>query len=114
MEEAAVMQSLREEGLISKPEVQAAGGMSFEIIGVAGDGVPRPPPRLEKLAMERKRKKKRVVTEEEIREKLERAERRRKVRVVIGWFFCFFVCLFVCFFLVRLFRLFACSFALER
>jgi len=37
-----------------------------------------PPPRLAKL--ESKKKKKKALTEDEIRQKLERAERRRKVR----------------------------------
>ncbi|XP_076439920.1 uncharacterized protein LOC143279699 [Babylonia areolata] len=78
LEEAQVMQNLREEGLISKPKAQATGGMCFEIVDARGDGQTRPPPRLEKLALERSRKKKRAVTEDEIREKLERAERRRK------------------------------------
>ncbi|KAL8578176.1 hypothetical protein ACOMHN_051731 [Nucella lapillus] len=79
LEEAHVMQSLREEGLITKPKAQASGGMCFEIVDITGAGDPRPPPRLEKLAMERSRKKRTVPqTEEEIREKLERAERRRK------------------------------------
>nr|KAG5711806.1 hypothetical protein BaRGS_023570 [Batillaria attramentaria] len=75
------MQSLREEGLISKPKAESSGGMCFEIVTVSasgdGDGV-RPPPRLEKL--EQRRKKKRQLTEDEIRDKLERAERRRKKR----------------------------------
>lgn len=79
MEESLVMQTLRDEGLISKPKVQAAGGMCFEIVAASGDGEgARPPPRLEKL--ERRRKKKRMLTEEEIRDKLEKAERRRKKR----------------------------------
>ena len=88
LEEAQIMQSLREEGLISKPKAQSAGGMCFEIVDLSGDGAPKPPPRLEKLAMERRRKKQKVLTEDEIREKLERAERRRKVR---SFLFCFLV-----------------------
>ena len=70
---------------------RAANGLSFEIIATepgAGDymfgpeqGQVRRPARLEKLEKKRK-KKKQPVTEEEIAAKLERAERRRKVRVV--------------------------------
>lgn len=79
LEEAQIMQSLRAEGLITKPTAQSSGGMCFEIVSASGDGVgPRPPPRLEKL--ERRRKKKKALTEEEIRNKLEMAERRRKKR----------------------------------
>ena len=52
--------------------------MCFEIVTAATDGGPKPPLRLEKLALNRK-KKKVPQTEEEIMAKLERAERRRKV-----------------------------------
>jgi len=73
-----IMQSLREEGLITKPQKHTQAGTAFEIIDVANqDGVIRPPPRLAKL--ERRRKKKKILTEDEIREKLEKAERRKKV-----------------------------------
>ncbi|GFS22772.1 DNA ligase 1-like [Elysia marginata] len=82
-QESMILQSLREEGLIAKPSTQAAGGMSFEIVTTDSfdtPGLPVPPPRqLEKL--EKRRKKKRsLLTEDQIREKLERAEARRKKR----------------------------------
>lgn len=76
MQEAMIMQALREEGLITRPQGQGASGLSFEITA-EGAMMKRPPPRLEKL--EKRRKKKRALTEEEIREKLERAERRKRV-----------------------------------
>lgn len=76
MQEAMIMQALREEGLITRPQGQGASGFSFEITA-EGEMMKRPPPRLEKL--EKRRKKKRALTEEEIREKLERAERRKRV-----------------------------------
>lgn len=75
MQEAMIMQALREEGLITRPQGQGASGLSFEITA-EGAMMKRPPPRLEKL--EKRRKKKRALTEEEIREKLERAERRKR------------------------------------
>ncbi|KAK7101179.1 hypothetical protein V1264_024009 [Littorina saxatilis] len=78
-EEAHIMQSLREEGLITKPKAENSGGMCFEIVDASGDGLPKPPPRLEKLS-EKRRGKKAALTKEEIREKLERAELRRKKR----------------------------------
>ncbi|XP_013078294.2 uncharacterized protein LOC106064329 [Biomphalaria glabrata] len=81
-DEETILQSLLKEGLIAKPATESSGGVSFDIVTKDSfdfPGLPRPPPRqLEKL--ERRRKKKRVLTEEEIKEKLERAERRRKNR----------------------------------
>lgn len=76
MQEAMIIQALREEGLISRPQAQGASGVSFEITA-EGAMMSRPPPRLEKL--EKRRKKKRALTEDEIREKLERAESRKRV-----------------------------------
>ncbi|XP_061192756.1 reticulocyte-binding protein homolog 2a-like [Saccostrea echinata] len=75
MQEAMIMQALREEGLIARPQAQGASGVSFEITE-DGAMMRRPPPRLEKL--EKRRKKKRALTEDEIKEKLERAERRKR------------------------------------
>lgn len=79
LEEQRVIASLRDEGLIQRPVSRAACGMSFEIVadnsGMFGDGR-RPPPRLAKL--EKRRKTKRPLTEEEIQRKLERAERKKK------------------------------------
>ncbi|XP_076462913.1 uncharacterized protein LOC143295224 [Babylonia areolata] len=88
VDEAQIMRGLREEGLISRPQLQSSGGMCFEIVAAedgvkdrgVGVGMPKPPPRLEKLAVERGKKKRRVLTEDQIREKLERAEQRRKRR----------------------------------
>lgn len=76
VEEANILRSLREEGLISKHKAEASGGVCFEIVEATGDERPRLPLRLEKL----EKKSKKVLTEEEINAKLERAERRRKVR----------------------------------
>jgi len=79
MEEQRVIASLREEGLIQRPVSRAACGMSFEIIAenaaMFGEGH-RPPARLAKL--ERRRKAKRPLTEDEIQRKLEKAERKKK------------------------------------
>ncbi|KAL3867880.1 hypothetical protein ACJMK2_040726 [Sinanodonta woodiana] len=78
LEEAMIIQKLREEGLISRPSAQASGGLSFEIVEERRPipAVLRPPLRLAKL--EKRRVKKKQLTEEDIQEKLERAERRRK------------------------------------
>lgn len=77
MEEAMILQSLREEGLITKQQKASTNYATFEIVAVDSTGEIRPPPRLEKL--ERRRKKKKILTEEEIKEKLEKAERRKRV-----------------------------------
>ena len=74
-----ILQSLREEGLITKPKAESAGGISFEIVAKQSDTAIRPPPRLAKL----KQKEKKVLTQEEIQQKLERAEKRRKVSWVL-------------------------------
>ncbi|XP_050403000.2 uncharacterized protein LOC126819168 [Patella vulgata] len=78
-EESKIMQALREEGLITRPKTKSSGGVSFEIIqdnNTLETAPARPPARLAKL--EKRRKKKKVLTEEQIKEKLERAEKRRK------------------------------------
>ncbi|XP_041360217.1 neurabin-1-like [Gigantopelta aegis] len=74
LEESTILQSLRDEGLISKPKAESAGGISFEIIANETSTAARPPPRLAKL----EKKKKKVLTQDEIQEKLEKAEKRRK------------------------------------
>lgn len=77
MEEAMILQSLRDEGLITRPHKETRNFVTFEVVSAnASSEIIRPPPRLEKL--ERRRKKKKQLTEEEIKEKLERAERRKK------------------------------------
>jgi len=80
-----IMQKLREEGLISKPAAEKTGGVSFDIVDMSGQGkLPSLPPiRLAKL--EKRRKKKRPLTDEEIQRKLERAEERRKVRMTTSF-----------------------------
>lgn len=82
LEESMILQKLREEGLISKPTAEKKSGVSFDIVeltsGNNGSKLPALPP-LKLAKLERRRKKKRVLTEEEIQQKLERAEDRRKV-----------------------------------
>lgn len=55
--------------------------MSFEVVmdGPDKNALARPPPRLAKL--ERRKKKKKELSAEEIKEKLEKAEKRRKVNI---------------------------------
>lgn len=84
MQEAMILQALREEGLITRSQGQGASGMSFEITSKDLPPLSRPPPRLAKL--EKRRKKKKQLTEEEIREKLERAERRKRVSCNLFFF----------------------------
>ena len=80
MDEQRVMLALRNEGFIQRPVSRAACGMSFDIVaenaGMFAESR-RPPPRLAKL--EKRKKKKRVLTEEQIQAKLLRAEERKKV-----------------------------------
>ena len=82
MEEQRVLLALRDEGFIARPKTRASGGMSYDIMmdGPDANAFKRPPPRLAKL--DKKRKKKKDLTQEEIKAKLERAEQRRKVRIV--------------------------------
>lgn len=79
-EEKRILDTLHEEGLIQRPIVRKAFGVSFEVMAEDSEipGVlKKPPPRLAKLE-ERRRKKKRVLTEEQIKEKLRKAGERRK------------------------------------
>lgn len=77
-----ILQKLREEGLISKTNAEKKSGVSFEIVemnpSAHGSKLPALPP-LKLAKIEKRRKKKRALTEEEIQQKLERAEERRKV-----------------------------------
>jgi hypothetical protein len=79
VEEKQLLETLHEEGLIQKPIARATFGVSFEVMSELNETVRRPPPRLAKLEMESTKKKKKVWTEDEIRQKLEKAEKRRKV-----------------------------------
>lgn len=81
-EETHILATLHEEGLIQRPIAHRAFGVSFEILAEDSEipGVlKKPPPRLAKLEEKRRKKRKKAVTEEQIREKLRRAEERRKV-----------------------------------
>jgi len=78
VEEKQLLATLHEEGLIQRPIGRGAFSVSFEVMSeLAGQNIAKPPPRLAKL--EHKKKKKKALTEAEIRQKLERAEQRRKV-----------------------------------
>lgn len=91
IEEKKLLETLHEEGLIERHSAvtaigrQSAYGISFEVM--AGDSesflVRKPPPRLARLELERKKKKKRILTEEEIQEKLVRAQQRKQVSISI-------------------------------
>ncbi|CAD5111942.1 DgyrCDS1204 [Dimorphilus gyrociliatus] len=78
-EERDILANLQNEGLIQRPVSRAAGGFSFEIVSdeqAMGLNVRKPPARLMKL--EKRKKKKRELTEDDIKAKLEKAELRRK------------------------------------
>lgn len=80
-EERDILANLQNEGLIQRPVSRAAGGYSFEIVSdeqAMGLNVRKPPARLMKL--EKRKKKKRELTEKDIKAKLEKAENRRKVK----------------------------------
>jgi len=82
VEEKQLLATLHEEGLIQRPIGRSAFSVSFEVMSeLSGQAVCKPPPRLAKL--EHKKKKKKELTEAEIRQKLERAEQRRKVLISI-------------------------------
>ncbi|ESP02453.1 hypothetical protein LOTGIDRAFT_237958 [Lottia gigantea] len=74
-EEQQVIETLRNEGLITKLTGQSSKGLAFEIIQERPESV-IPPARLED--MKRKKMQKEELTEQEIRQKLFEAERRRK------------------------------------
>ncbi|ELU18859.1 hypothetical protein CAPTEDRAFT_210333 [Capitella teleta] len=81
LNEQRVMAALREEGLIARPVSMAPKGLAFEIITESAGMFAvnrKPPPRLEKL--EKRRKKKKPLTQEQIQAKLLRAEERKKER----------------------------------
>ena len=80
--EASILEGLRQDGLIARPVQQATSGLSFEVVAadLQGDSylmAKKPPARLAKL--EKRAKKKKVLTEEEIKAKMERVERKRQV-----------------------------------
>ena len=77
VEEKQLLETLHEEGLIERPIARAAFGISFEVMTDVAGPARRLPPRL--ASIELRQKKKKAMTEDEIRQKLERAERRRKV-----------------------------------
>jgi len=88
VEEKLLLATLHEEGLIQRPIGRGAFSVCFEVMSASQldeDGgrnnVKKPPPRLAKLERMHAKKKKKVLTEAEIRQKLEWAERRRKVTV---------------------------------
>lgn len=74
-----ILQKLREEGLISRTTQEKTSGVSFDIVDVnTSSKLPALPP-LKLAKLEKRRRKKRPLTDEEIQEKLQRAEQRRKV-----------------------------------
>jgi len=77
VEEKQLLATLHDEGLIQRPIGRGAFTVSFEVMSELNGDIRRPPPRLAKL--EGKKRKKKTLTEAEIRQKLERAEQRRKV-----------------------------------
>jgi len=84
VEEKQLLATLHEEGLIQRPIGRGAFSVSFEVMSeLNGQTTKRPPPRLAKL--ECKKKKKKTLTEAEITQKLERAEQRRKVALLISF-----------------------------
>lgn len=85
VEEKQLLETLHEEGLIQRPIARGTFGVSFEVMAEIHGNVKKPPPRLAKLELESKKKKKKVLTEQQIREKLERAERRKKVSLNSNW-----------------------------
>jgi len=79
VEEKQLLATLHEEGLIQRPLGRGAFTFSFEVMSEMNKQTLRkPPPRLAKLDS---KKKKKPLSEAEIRQKLERAERRRKVLI---------------------------------
>ena len=87
LDEQRVIATLREEGLITRPMSRATGGLAFEVTADSTPAFARdtllgarpslPPLRLAKL--EKRKKRRRKLTEEDIKSKLEKAEERRKV-----------------------------------
>ncbi|GFQ85050.1 uncharacterized protein TNCT_217711 [Trichonephila clavata] len=82
-EQQAILQVLREEGLIVRPPSKAVGGIRFELISTQHpltnqySSIRKLPP----LSMRRKHKQqKSELTREEIQQKLNEAEGRRKVK----------------------------------
>jgi len=76
VEEKQLLETLHEEGLIQRPIGRGAFSVSFEVMSEFDATVRRPPPRLAKLECRKKRKK--PLTADEIKQKLDQAELRRK------------------------------------
>ncbi|XP_075525397.1 uncharacterized protein LOC142557435 [Dermacentor variabilis] len=83
-EQEAILNKLRTEGLVLRPESKASGGISFELVSTESEVKPSKgpvrqlPPLLQK---KRKNKERTRVTKESILDKLEKAEDRRKKQV---------------------------------
>ncbi|XP_075729443.1 uncharacterized protein LOC119164927 isoform X1 [Rhipicephalus microplus] len=85
-EQEAILNKLRKEGLVLRPESKASGGVAFELVSAETEEKPstkgatrKLPPLLQKK--KRKNKEHSRVTKESILDKLEKAEDRRKKQV---------------------------------
>ncbi|XP_077495157.1 uncharacterized protein LOC144106269 [Amblyomma americanum] len=85
-EQQAILEKLRNEGLVLRPESKASGGLAFELVSAENEEKPskggkgrKLPPLLQKK--KRRGKEKGGVTKESIRDKLEKAEDRRRQQV---------------------------------
>lgn len=87
-EQEVILDKLRNEGLVLRPESKASGGLAFELVSAGSEnktskgGVRKLPPLLQKRKKKNNEKRdQHCVTEESIRDKLEKAECRRKKQV---------------------------------
>ena len=80
-DENSVLEQLRSEGLLLETDTQKAkSGLSFELLDeTSGHRKIKPPPRLKSL--EKRQKKRKLLTQQDIEAKLEKAEQRRKVNM---------------------------------
>ncbi|XP_076373163.1 uncharacterized protein LOC143258005 [Tachypleus tridentatus] len=84
MENEAILEKLREEGLVLKTESRAAGGIRFDIVSEEEARKPANSPMVRRLPpmklqnRDRQRSKRKDLTTDEINEKLEKANERKK------------------------------------
>jgi len=80
-DEEDILKKLRLEGFLASDTHKAKNGLSFELIDQSSQPRKLPPARLAKL--EKRQKKRKLLTQQDIEAKLEKAEIRRKVLIII-------------------------------
>lgn len=78
-EEGDILHKLRTEGFLTTDTQKTKSGLAFELIDQSSQPKKLPPPRLAKL--EKRQKRRKLLTQQDIEAKLKKAEQRRKVKL---------------------------------